>query len=317
VDDDPVILELLERSLTSQEGYDLTTSESAEDALRLLEETKVPFECFLLDIMLPGIDGIELCEAVRQMRLYRTAPIIMITASREPDLMERAFYAGATDFISKPLEGVELSARIISASMLNDSLHRERDARHTLADLTDKMKPRFTAPVDLSTPNVTDFLTLENTLLRMPAGVYTMHLFSLDVLGMRGIYQALSFPKFKRQLETVSETAAQALGDRTWRMAYAGSGRFLGLVMGRERLDREAFVADMDARMADLWEHRLHGTLMPPSVRVRMLSDQRLWTGLTASDMFRARLENMDLLQSIEPQEEENLFARLDDMIRD
>jgi CheY-like chemotaxis protein len=108
VDDDPIILDLLKGSLTAHDQYELMCSASAEQALQTVAAETVPIDCFLLDIMLPGVDGIELCDRIRKLRQYRTTPIIMITASRDPELMGRAFEAGATDFISKPLDGVEL-----------------------------------------------------------------------------------------------------------------------------------------------------------------------------------------------------------------
>ena len=65
VDDDLLILDLLRECLTKQGGYDLTCCETAEDALQLMEEETLPFDCFLLDIMLPGVDVLCGCH-----RLY-------------------------------------------------------------------------------------------------------------------------------------------------------------------------------------------------------------------------------------------------------
>lgn len=312
VDDDPVILDLLERALADSRGYELTTCTSGEDALKLLKGPIAPFECFLLDVMLPGIGGIELCDAIRQTAAYRTAPIIMITASREPDLMERAFYAGATDFMSKPLDGVELSARIVSASMLNDSLHREREARHTLADLTAKMKLRFDEAVRLSNPEVTDLLALENTLLRMPEGCYAMTLFSIDVMGLRGIHRAVSPMAFRYHLEAVAGAAVDAFKHRTARLAYTGSGRFMGVVMGRERFDRDAVLTAINASLSSDWDATASGTPMPPAIRLTTLSDQRLWSGVSASDMLRTKKANVDLLRGVQEEQEDNLFSKLE-----
>lgn len=312
VDDDPVILDLLERALADSRGYKLTTCKTGEEALELLSGPIDPFECFLLDIMLPGIDGIALCDAIRQTSAYRTAPIIMITASREPDLMERAFYAGATDFISKPLDGVELSARIVSAGMLNDSLHREREARHTLADLTAKMKLRFDEAVNLSTPDVTDLLALENALLRMPEGLYAMTLFSVDVMGLRGIHRAVSPSAFRHQLEAVASATNDALKHRTSRLAYTGSGRFMGIVMGRERFKRDAMLTQINATLSADWDVAASGTPMPPAIRVTTLSDQRLWSGVSASDMLRTKKANVDLLRGVQEEQEDNLFEKLE-----
>lgn len=312
VDDDPVILDLLERALADSRGYELTTCKTGEEALELIDGPIAPFECFLLDIMLPGIDGIELCDSIRQTAAYRTAPVIMITASREPDLMERAFFAGATDFVSKPLDGVELSARIVSAGMLNDSLHREREARHTLADLTAKMKLRFDEPVKLSQPEVMDLLELENVMLRMPEACYAMTLFSVDVMGLRGIHRAVSAPAFRHHLEAVASATVEALAHRTSRLAYTGSGRFMGVLMGRERFNRDAVLTQINAALSSGWDVAASGTPMPPAIRLTTLSDQRLWSGASASDMLRSKKANSDLLRGVQEEQENSLFEKLE-----
>ena len=79
VDDDPIIHDLLRDGLASQNNIDLTCVESAEDALEVLHGAEKPFDTFLLDILLPGTDGIELCRDIRALEEHRTTPIIMIT----------------------------------------------------------------------------------------------------------------------------------------------------------------------------------------------------------------------------------------------
>jgi len=78
VDDDPVILDLLTGCLTENDNYELVCAESSEEALELMRDAKVPFDSFLLDIMLPGISGISLCETIRDIPFYRAVPIVMI-----------------------------------------------------------------------------------------------------------------------------------------------------------------------------------------------------------------------------------------------
>ena len=66
VDDDPVILDLLADCLTEDQGYHLHMYDSAESGLEALQASDMPFDCILLDIMLPGMDGIQMCEVLRQ-----------------------------------------------------------------------------------------------------------------------------------------------------------------------------------------------------------------------------------------------------------
>ena len=77
VDDDPIILELLNEVLGSTGYPDVTTVETGADALAAVEDHRQPFDCILLDIQMPGMDGIELCGRLRAMPRYRETPVLM------------------------------------------------------------------------------------------------------------------------------------------------------------------------------------------------------------------------------------------------
>ena len=112
VDDDPYILEIL-TMMAARAGFtDVSTSLSGEIALDMLNKGDVVFDCLLLDISMPDMDGIELCQLVRSMPAYRKTPVIMLTAMTEKDYIDRAFQAGATDYANKPFDIVELNARL-------------------------------------------------------------------------------------------------------------------------------------------------------------------------------------------------------------
>lgn len=315
VDDDPVILDLLRHALTKHDHYDLVCCESAEEAQHALNADLAPFDCFLLDVMLPGVDGIELCEIVRKTKQYRITPIIMITGSRAPELMGRAFYAGATDFVSKPLDGVELGARINSAGMLNESLRREREAQHTLAELAALTKIRYGEAINLTKEGITNFATLENDLLRMKSGCYGMNLICIDVIGLRGIYRNVESLAFRHHLIRVAEATTGALGDETWKLAYLGSGRFIGLTLGRTRINHDALQDEMNALLNQDWDAQKSGTPSPATIRLTAVSDRRLWSGVSASDALRKHLTQSDILEETGSEREENLFAKFDQQI--
>ncbi|WP_432817143.1 response regulator [Sulfitobacter sp. JB4-11] len=313
VDDDPVILDILEECLPNEGQHELVCCGSAEEALAITQTEERPFDCLLLDIMLPGVDGITLCDQYRQSAAYRTTPIIMITASTASELMEAAFRAGATDFLCKPLDLIELRARINAAGMLNASLHREQEARSTLEALSEKLHLRFDEEIALDVSGVGDALALENALLRMPEGCYAMSLFSLDIVGLRGIHRAVPAPAFRHHIEAVAEAAVEGLEGRAWRLAYVGSGRFVGLVMGRMRLNTGDVLSQINASLALSWDEAASGTPQPPVLRLNTITDQRLWSGLSASDALRAHLENNDTLSELASEDSENaLFDRLE-----
>ena len=134
-DDDPVILEMLQSPMWLGASHDLTCVASAAAAMDAVKTTHVPFDVFLIDVVMPGQDGISLCAQIRSLPQYGSTPIIMITASTVADVMKRTFDAGATDFVRKPLDGLELGARINMATMLNASIRNTRTARASFDNL--------------------------------------------------------------------------------------------------------------------------------------------------------------------------------------
>ena len=113
VDDDPIILELLKHALQIVGDHHLVTAESGVEALQVAKDhMKEPFDCFLLDIQMPEMDGIVLAQKVRGLAGYADTPILMLTAMSDKRYIDAAFSAGATDYVTKPFEISELKARL-------------------------------------------------------------------------------------------------------------------------------------------------------------------------------------------------------------
>lgn len=106
VDDDPSVEEILRITLTAA-GYEVSTASDGESALRAFYQTSP--DLILLDLMLPGVDGIEVC---RQIRERSGVPIIMLTARSESEDVVRGLEAGADDYVVKTPTREELLARI-------------------------------------------------------------------------------------------------------------------------------------------------------------------------------------------------------------
>ena len=106
VDDDPNIAQLVKRYL-EKEGYEVTVETRGDDAVAAFQ--KNPPSLMLLDIMLPGMDGWQVCRAIRQTS---SIPIIMLSAKDETFDKVLGLELGADDYITKPFEGKELVARV-------------------------------------------------------------------------------------------------------------------------------------------------------------------------------------------------------------
>jgi DNA-binding response OmpR family regulator len=106
VDDDPAVLRALRRALTL-EGYEVLVAEDGEAALALAE--RQPPDLVILDVMLPGLDGLTIC---RRLRAKATAPILLLTARDTVPDRVAGLDEGADDYVVKPFALDELLARV-------------------------------------------------------------------------------------------------------------------------------------------------------------------------------------------------------------
>lgn len=109
VEDDAALAELIRFNLEA-EGYAAVIAETAEDAELLLGEDQ--FDLIILDWMLPGMSGIELCRRIRRRDDTQTVPILMLTARGEEGDRVRGLSTGADDYVVKPFSVPELMARV-------------------------------------------------------------------------------------------------------------------------------------------------------------------------------------------------------------
>jgi phosphoserine phosphatase RsbU/P len=134
VDDDNDCRELTEAMLVSAGYQDVRAVASAWEALKLLDVGRLPrespplFDMILLDIVMAELDGIEACGRIRNDPRYADIPILMVTSLEDMSSLNDAFAAGATDYITKPVNRMELLARVRAANKLKSELER-RQAR--------------------------------------------------------------------------------------------------------------------------------------------------------------------------------------------
>lgn len=106
VDDDPYIRELV-RVFLQREGFDIVEAADGREALARLEHT--PADLVVLDIMMPNMDGWELC---RELRKMYDIPLLMLTAKGETSQKIKGFELGTDDYLVKPFEPAELVVRV-------------------------------------------------------------------------------------------------------------------------------------------------------------------------------------------------------------
>jgi len=129
VDDNPQNLTLV-RAQLERAGYRVTTAASGRDALKFAASD--PPDLILLDVMMPGLDGYEVCRRLRTERYARSIPIVMLTSLQDRTDKLRALEAGANDFLSKPVDREELLARAQSFIRMKQLFDEIEDQRHDL-----------------------------------------------------------------------------------------------------------------------------------------------------------------------------------------
>ena len=150
VDDIPANVTILEAKLNA-EYFDVSTAQSGAEALEAVKRERP--DIILLDVMMPGMDGCEVCRRIKDDPASLHIPIVMVTVLDEPAARLQALQAGADDFLTKPVDDVALFARVrslVRLKMLSDELRLREEARAQL-ELGETEAPRLDHDVAEST----------------------------------------------------------------------------------------------------------------------------------------------------------------------
>lgn len=130
VDDDPM-MRLIATQTLSQRGFRVIEAAEGEQALELFANRQP--DLVLLDVLMPGIDGYETCRRLRELKRGRHVPVLMLTGLDDLDSINRAYEAGATDFVSKPINWAVLGHRVRYMLRAADTLKDLADSQAMLS----------------------------------------------------------------------------------------------------------------------------------------------------------------------------------------
>jgi len=158
VDDEPNNFDVIEAFLPSQR-YTLHYASSGREAIASMDMFSP--DLILLDVMMPDLDGIELCRQIKGMSKFHSVPIIMVTALQTKKQLALCLEAGADDFISKPVNSLELRARVNSMLRIKQQYNRieslsklQKDTINLLRNNLQELRGNIasTLPHELNTP---------------------------------------------------------------------------------------------------------------------------------------------------------------------
>jgi len=142
VDDTEANIDMI---LAILKSYDVIPATSGEDALSLLDEEKV--DLILLDILMPEMDGFEVCQKLKDNPATKDIPVIFITAKEDEDSIEKAYEIGGVDYITKPFRPRELLARIKTHLRLQHTRKLLKEKNETQMELLHVLCHDLTNPL--------------------------------------------------------------------------------------------------------------------------------------------------------------------------
>jgi len=138
VDDDPINLQVLESILPPDE-YEVTMATSGKEALALLDTKE--WDLVISDIMMPQMSGYELTRLIRERFTLTELPVLLLTARSQPKDIQSGFIAGANDYVTKPVEAIEIKSRIEALTTIKHSVREQ--LRLEAAWLQAQIQPHF------------------------------------------------------------------------------------------------------------------------------------------------------------------------------
>lgn len=255
VDDEPNILELLKVFLEAEGAHEVVIAPSGAAALAAIDSAEADFDCLLLDIQMPEMNGITLCERVRALPDYAHVPIIMLTAMSQKTYIDKAFSVGATDYVTKPFDFLELRGRLSAASKIVFEHHRACDsaaeARRLIQDLDEPAKPHIDEPLSIEgVDRLVSYSAFENYVLALSR---TKLLFAtalaIKIADFKALHASLSARDMRAMLKTLARVIVDSQTGDGNVVSYRGNGVFLCINQRKTLLPSERLMALINQAM--------------------------------------------------------------------
>lgn len=262
VDDDPTFTELMTLELSALGLDDVDVAFSGPAALDRIASAETPYDCFLLDVEMPGMNGVELCERITTNPAAGGAPVIMVSASSALDHVDGAFAKGATDYLNKPLQRRELQGRMRMVQALAAQKQNRNAPSNSAPDPLD--------PVSLAEiPNCIDYLAMQNYVLKLGSlRINSFIAVGIHIANLPEVFQGKDHSGQMDTLQDVAETITESFSTAEHLMSYAGEGDYVVLLPRAKGFDAESFEDQLDQKLQELAEWYRSAGEVPPMVQV-------------------------------------------------
>lgn len=236
VDDDPSILQILQTALVAMESYSVAVAESADEALEMIDSADAPFDCLLLDIQMPETDGIALLREIRNLEDYSETPVIMLTAMSERTYIDDAFVAGATDYITKPFDLIDLRGRMNAARRLVQERQKTKETQRKVTILAKELHK--TTQFSFDDPSVVEgadrhlrSMEFNNYIEQLSRGqIFKSHAMAILLQDARSLYDMTDCDYFRHVVNQTALCLQSASTGLDCMFSYRGSGLFLAII---------------------------------------------------------------------------------------
>lgn len=271
VDDDPVFLAILMQVLERLEQTQVRGFGDPVEVARLAVLGRLEADLFLLDLEMPGMDGTTLCAALRQSEAHRNTPVVMLSSVRARDRVKAALAAGANDFLNKPLDQLELEARLAMVARVLEERARASALEADMGSLREQAEFAFGYDDPVlpgAETGLVDYLALENHLLSLGwAGLPGTVVMGFRLCNAPWAWQHLERADYFDFLAEAGELILEQMAGLPCRLAYAGSGDFLAVLDRGAKIDAAEMQAGLDAARGPLWHAYRSLGIPAPEIR--------------------------------------------------
>ncbi|MCI2399246.1 response regulator [Aliiroseovarius subalbicans] len=233
IDDDENILAILEALLSSSGCHRIQTALSGSEALKIMSETDETFDCFLIDIQMPTVDGISLTKLIRETPGYALQPIIIITAMSGKEYVDEAFNAGATNYITKPFNLEDVQRKLQSAQQSASEKQSFLNQSYVEGELkklgVEPKKVRLDRPLSIqSIDSSIDYREFENYVVQVSGRKSSKPaVCAVQIQEIENLYDAMNATDFASLISCVGQAIEEKLVKRGGGISYRGNGTFI------------------------------------------------------------------------------------------